>query len=71
MLLIFVNDMPQAVNWKKKLYGYESCLMYQRKSFEEIKKRLNNDFESIYDWFVHNRLSLHFGEDKTKCILFA
>ena len=45
--------------------------MYQRKSFEEIKKRLNNDFESVCDWFVHNRLSLHFGEDKTKCILFA
>ena len=29
------------------------------------------DFTNIYDWFVDNRLSIHFGEDKTKSILFA
>ena len=23
------------------------------------------------DWFVDNKLSIHFGEDKTKSILFA
>ena len=23
------------------------------------------------DWFVNNKLSIHFGEDKTKSILFA
>ena len=38
---------------------------------EEIEKRLNNDFENICDWFIDNKLSIHFGEDKTKSILFA
>ena len=23
------------------------------------------------DWFIDNKLSIHFGEDKTKSILFA
>ena len=23
------------------------------------------------DWFLDNKLSIHFGDDKTKCILFA
>ena len=23
------------------------------------------------DWFIENKLSIHFGEDKTKCILFG
>ena len=26
---------------------------------------------NICDWFVYNKLSIHFCEDKTKCILFS
>ena len=37
----------------------------------QIEKRLNEDFENLCDWFVDNKLSIHFGEDKTKSILFA
>ena len=49
----------------------DSCFMFERKDVEEIEKVLNNDFENICDWFVDNKLSIHFGEDKTKSILFA
>ena len=27
-------------------------------------------FLDICGWFVDNKLRIHFGEDKTKCILF-
>ena len=37
----------------------------------QIEKRLNEDFENLCDWFVDNKLSIHFGEDKTKSVLFA
>ena len=37
----------------------------------QIEKRLNEDFENLCDWFVDKKLSIHFGEDKTKSILFA
>ena len=37
----------------------------------EMKKRLTKDFSNICDWFVDNKLSIHFGEDKTKSILFS
>ena len=37
----------------------------------EIEKQLNKNFESICDWFVDNKLSIHFDDDKTKSILFA
>ena len=43
----------------------------QHKDINEIEKQLNKDFESICDWFVDNKLSIHFGDDKTKSILFA
>ena len=47
------------------------CILYQHKDVMEIKKRLNEDFENLCDWFVDNKLSIHFGEDKTKSIVFA
>ena len=37
----------------------------------EIETQLNKDFNSLCDWFVDNKLSIHFGEDKTKSILFG
>ena len=37
----------------------------------EIEKQMNKDFESNCDWFVDNKLSIYFGDDKTKSILFA
>ena len=62
--------MPQSVNSNLFLYADDSCFMFQHKELEEIEKVLNNDFGNICDWFVDNKLSIHFGEDKTKSILF-
>ena len=32
---------------------------------------MNRNFNSLCDWFVENKLSIHFGEDKTKSIVFG
>ena len=53
------------------LYVDDTCLDCQHKDINEIENRLNKDFESICDWFVDNKLSIYFGDDKTKSILFA
>ena len=50
---------------------WDSCLIYQHRDVNEIEKQLNKDFENVCDWFVDNKLSIHFGEDKTESILFA
>ena len=36
----------------------------------QIEKRHIEGFENFCDWFVDNKLSIHFGEDKAKSILF-
>ena len=52
------------------------CLMMSHvlctniKTLGKLKKNLNEDFEIICGWFVDNKLSIHFGNDKTKSILF-
>ena len=37
----------------------------------KLESMLNKDFNVLCDCFVDNKLSIHFGEDKTKCILFS
>ena len=71
LFLIYVSDMPQAVKSNLFLYADDSCLMYQHRDVKEIEKQLNKDFKNICDWFVDNKLNIHFVEDKTKSILFS
>ena len=69
LFLIYVNDMSQVVNSNMFLYVDNSCLMFQHEHVEEIEKVLDNPFGNICDWFLYKKLSIHFGEDKTKSIL--
>ena len=46
-----------------------SCLYWKRHKI--IETNLNDNFNSLCDWFVENKLCIHFGEDKTKSILFG
>ena len=71
LFLIYVNDMPMAVKCNLFLYADDTCLVFQSKNVKDIEKQLNEDFAHICDWFVDNKLSSHFGEDKTKSNLFT
>ena len=71
LFLLYVNDMKQAVNCDLFLYADDSCLVYQHNDVSKIEHNLNKNFFDISDWFVDNKLSIHFTEDKTKCLLFG
>ena len=45
--------------------------MSQHKDITEIETALNKIFSMLYDWFIDNKLSINFGKDKTKSILFG
>ena len=61
--------MKQAADCDLFLYADDSCIVYQHKIVKEIERNLN--FSDVCDWFVNNKLSIHFGENKTKCMLFG
>ena len=63
--------MPQAVASNLLLYADDTCIVFQHKSETEIDKQLIRDFLSLCDWHVDNKLSIHFGQDKTKSTLFG
>ena len=53
------------------LYADGSCVVCQHKDFKEIQRNLTKNFSNVCDWFVDNKLSIHFGEGKTKYVLFG
>ena len=71
IFLLYFNDMPQAVECDLLLYADDSCLVFTDNNINEVEKQINKNFNSLCDWFVDNKLSIHFGEDKTKSILFG
>ena len=68
---MYVNDIPQTVNSDKVLYADDTCLIYTGKNIKTIEEQLNTDFSSLCHRFIDNKFSVHFGNEKTKSILFG
>ena len=62
---------PQAFVIDSLLYADDTSIAFQHKNVTEIEKQLLRDFSSLCDWFVDNKLSIHFSQDKTNSILFG
>ena len=71
LFLLYLNDMPQAVSCELFLYADDTCLICVGKDITTIEDQLNRDFNSLCEWFIDNKLSIHLGEQKTKSILFS
>ena len=63
--------MKQAVPSDLLLHTDDSCLVLQHKHVTEIEICLNSDFSNLCKRFLDYKLSIHFGEDKTKSILLG
>ena len=57
-------------DWDLRLYADDTCLLFTNENVSSIEIHLNVDFNSLCAWFIDNKLSIHLGDDKTKCILF-
>jgi len=63
--------MAQAVDCDLYLFADDSCLVYSGDNVKEIDENLNKNFNSLCDWLVENKMSIHLGKEKTKSILFG
>ena len=52
------------------LYADDTCIFYQHEDVKKIENVLNEEFSSLCQWLIENKLPIHFGEDKAKFILF-
>ena len=63
LFLLYINGLPQAFVSDSLLYADDTHIVFQHKSEIEIEKQLIRDFSSMCDWFVDNKLSIHFIQD--------
>ena len=61
--------MSAAVKSKLLLYADDSALLVSGKDVKVIEQTLSRELESVRDWLIDNKLSLHLG--KTESILFG
>ena len=62
--LLYINDIPQALSGSHTyLYVDDTSIFYQHKYVVEIKNNLNKKFANVCEWFVDNKLLIHFGAD--------
>ena len=55
LFLLYINDMPQAIECELLLYADDTCLIFQQSDINEIEIRLNKNFTLICDWFVDTK----------------
>ena len=69
LFLLYINDMSAAVKCKLLLYADDSVLLASGKDLVEIEATLSCELESVNNWLIDNKLSLHLG--KTQSIVFG
>ena len=52
-------------NCDLRLYADDMCILYSHQNVKFNDRSLNYDFNNHCEWFIDNKLSIHFGEDKT------
>ena len=68
LFLLYINDLLQAFLSDLLLHADDTSIVFEHKNVIEFKKQLLKDFSSSCHWFVDNKLSVHFGQNKTKSI---
>ena len=63
--------MPQAFVSDSLLDADNTYTVFQHKNVTQIEKKLPWDFSTLCHWFDDNKLSVHFGQGKTKSIFFG
>ena len=62
-------SLPQALyETGSYLCADDTLIFYQDKHVEKTEKVLNKEFSSLCEWFIENKFSIHFGDDKIKTI---
>ena len=66
LFLLYVNDMKTALkNCDLRLQADYMFIYYSSQNVKLIERNFNYDFNNLCEWFIDNKLSIHFGEDKT------
>ena len=70
LFTLYINDLPSVVKHSKVvLYADDRAFFVSGKCVENIQTQLNDDLDTVSQWFNINRLTLN--ATKTKTMLFG
>ena len=69
LFLIYANDLSAVVKNKLLLYADDSAILVAGKDIAQIESLLSSELETVSEWLIGNKLSLHIA--KTKSILVS
>ena len=70
LFLIFINDLYYSViHGISLLFADDTTLLHSHKDLRYLKWTVEDDLNSLMDWFKANKLTLNL--DKTVCVLFS
>ena len=69
LFIIYTNDLPNAlIESKRILFADDTTVYYSSRNITNIFHKINNDLNSLEDWFMANKLSLNIS--KTNYMVF-
>jgi len=55
LFLLYVNDITHVSKFKTTLFADDTVLSFSAKSVIDLKKRVNEELNSIDNWLKHNK----------------
>jgi len=55
LFLLYVNDITHVSKFKTTLFADDTFLSFSAKSVIDLKKRVNEELNSIDNWLKHNK----------------
>ena len=64
LLIIFINDLPNATKLFIKLFADDTFLCAQNSDIETLQMEVNSELSNVYQWLAANKLSLNIAKTK-------
>jgi len=59
MFVIYINNLPNSINYDAKLFADETCLFLHASKPLILEEKTNDALESIHKWTIANKLTVN------------
>ena len=64
LFLIFINDLPNATNFKVKLFADDTLLSLNSENYNDLQINVSREINKVHKWLCANKLTLNISKSK-------